>query len=321
MLMGPLLGRVGNVSMDYPGGCIIGKRPIDIHLKCFSKMGVMIRGTEERIIADASSLYATRVPLSFPSVGATENSVMLAVATPGTTIITNAALEPEITTLCRFLNAAGANIVQKQNGEIIVQGGVELQETEFTIPSDRIVAGTYLLACQGTKGEIELLNAPQEDLSALYPVLRQMGSEVDLVENAIRMRCNKATKAVPYTHTQVFPGFPTDLQSQLMATLSTAQGISMIEESIFEDRFRVVSALNKMGASITTAENLAIIDGRLHLKGSIVTAEELRGGAALVIAGLCAEGTTIVHNKHFIDRGYVDICKDLTQLGAQISSS
>ena len=163
MLMGPLLGRVGNVSMEYPGGCIIGKRPIDIHLKCFSKMGVMIRGTEERIIADASSLYATRVPLSFPSVGATENSVMLAVATPGTTIITNAALEPEITTLCRFLNAAGANIVQKQNGEIIVQGGVELQETECTITSERIVAGTYLLAGQGTKGESELLNEQQED--------------------------------------------------------------------------------------------------------------------------------------------------------------
>lgn len=318
MLLGAMLGRFGEVTMEYPGGCVIGKRPIDIHLSALQKMGVTIHKEEETFTADAKELTGNVITLPFPSVGATENVILAAVRAKGITVLQNAAREPEITALCRFLHKAGAMIEGAGGPVLIIQGGNHLHGVQFAVPADRIVAGTYLLTVLGTGGHIFLRDAPVAQMRGLMKLAAEMGAEVTVSGEGLSIIASEERTGIPYVKTEVYPGFPTDLQSPLMAVLSVTSGISVIEETIFEDRFRIVSELTQMGAEILIDGRKAIITGVMRLHGSEVFARELRGGAGLVIAGCMAEGETIVRNRHFIERGYEDICRDYQDLGVNI---
>ncbi len=319
MLLGAMLGRIGEVFMAYPGGCVIGKRPIDLHLSALKEMGVEIMEQEHFFTAKASRLKAMDYTLPFPSVGATENIVLAAVLAEGTTTIRGAAKEPEITALCEFLRAAGADIEGAGEHTVVIKGVKELRETRYRVPGDRIVAGTYLIAALAAGGSIFLEKAPAEHMKALLKPAAQMGGTITINEGGVGIDVVRRLEAIPYLKTEVYDGFPTDLQSPIMAAMAVAHGDSVLEETIFENRFRIVDELRKMGANIRTEKNKAYISGIERLKGAVVEAEELRGGAALVVAGLEAEGETVIKNRHFIERGYEDICRDLRNLGADIN--
>lgn len=317
MMLGSLLGRTKEASIPHPGGCVIGKRPIDLHISGLSRMGVDFR--ESRILeAKAQKIAGCPVELPFPSVGATENLILAAVLAEGETRIKGAAMEPEIFELCRFLKAMGADIQGEGSPEIEIRGVKELHDVEYTIIPDRIVAGTYLCAAAATKGQVCLLNPPEGQLNALLEILRQMGVACRQEKGTVVVDATEGTHGVALVETQPYPGFPTDMQSQLMAALSVADGKSTIREMIFEDRYKAVDGLVKMGAHIRVNGKEAVIEGVTGLTGTTVQAEELRGGAALVIAGLCAQGMTYIENRVFIDRGYEDICRDLKKLGGNI---
>ena len=318
MLLGALLGRIGEAVMVYPGGCTIGERPIDLHLNALRKMGVVIREEDGFFTAKAKNLAGAVVELPFPSVGATENVILAAVKAKGVTVLKNAAREPEITTLCSFLKKAGAVIEGAGGSVLVIQGGNALHGVSFRIPPDRIVAGTYLFSVLGAGGHIFLRDAPVEQMRSMLKTAVEMGAEVSVSREGLSVLAEPEKKPVGFLRTEVFPGFPTDMQSPLMAALTTAEGISTIEETIFEDRFHIVEQLKKMGADIRTEEKRAVITGVAALHGCEVWAQELRGGAALVIAGCMADGETIVRNRHFIERGYEDICKDYQNLGVNI---
>lgn len=319
MLLGAMLGRLGEVAMAYPGGCVIGKRPIDIHLKALRGMGVEIEEQEQMFTARANGLKGMEYTLPFPSVGATENVILAAVLAEGVTVLSNAAREPEITALCEFLRAAGADIEGEGSDRLIIRGVKELWETGYTVPADRIVAGTYLIAAMAAGGSVFLEQAPAEHMEALLSVAEAMGSNVAATEEGIGIDTLRRLKAYPLLKTAVYDGFPTDLQSPVMAAMAVAEGDSIVEENIFENRFRIVHDLNRMGADVETVGNRAYIHGVTGLIGTDVEAEELRGGAALVVAGLAAQGKTVIKNRHFIERGYENICKDLRNLGADMS--
>lgn len=320
MLMGPMLGRIGEVSLHYPGGCVIGDRPIDIHLKALERLGVRYSDSEQELEAQVFRLTGTDVSLEFPSVGATENLIMAAAAAEGITRIQGSALEPEIVSLCAFLRAAGADIRGEETGCITVAGGRKLHPCCFTIPSDRIVAGTYICACLAAGGEIFLKNSPPGQLTAMEDVAVRMGCRLRRSPEGLFLQRRGILFSPGFVETRSYPGFPTDLQSPLLVALSLAEGESALRETIFNGRFGVVDELNKMGTDIVVRKDTACIPGSRRLSGHHVTASELRGGAALVVAGLCAEGMTEVENRYFIDRGYEDICRDLSQLGADIDS-
>lgn len=319
MLLGAMLGRMGEAVMSYPGGCVIGRRPIDIHLLALRKMGVEIVEDDQMFTARAVHLQGVEQRIPFPSVGATENVILAAVLAEGTTVLENAAKEPEIAALCEFLTEAGANIAGIGSGRLMIKGVDELHEVKYTVPADRIVAGTYLTAALAAGGSIFLEQAPAAQLGALLEAAQKMGGSITINKEGIGIDALRRLKALPYLRTEVYDGFPTDLQSPMMAVMSLAEGQSIIEESIFENRFRIVEDLKKMGADIETVKNKAYVNGVEKLKGAIVEAEELRGGAALAVAGLAAEGKTVIKNRHFIERGYENICKDLRNLGADIS--
>lgn len=319
MLLGAMLGRMGEVSTYYPGGCVIGERPIDMHMKALTRLGVQFTDSEIKVEAAAQNMCGGRVKLEFPSVGATENLILASVLVKGTTIIEGCAKEPEIVELCHFLNCAGAKISGAGESRIVIEGVTGLQEICYRVMPDRIVAGTYLLAGVMTKGIIVLNQAPVEQMQELFRILQRMGADLAIANNWVCMNGEHATKAVTKLTTSVYPGFPTDLQSAFMAALTLADGCSMIEETIFENRFKIVPQLQQMGADIHVIGSRAMICGVPSLTGCVVEAMELRGGAALVLAGLAASGTTVVENRHFIDRGYEDICRDLKALGAKIS--
>ena len=319
MLLGAMLGRLGEVVMAYPGGCVIGRRPIDIHLSALREMGVEIAEQDQLFTARVGRLKGMDHMLPFPSVGATENVILAAVLAEGTTVLRNAAKEPEIAALCEFLIEAGADIEGAGSDRLVIKGVEELHETKYTVPADRIVAGTYLTAALAAGGSIFLEQAPAEQLGALLNMVQEMGGSVTINKEGIGIDVIHRLKAVPHLKTEVYDGFPTDLQSPAMAAMSVAEGKSMIEENIFENRFRIVSDLTKMGADIEVVKNKAYINGVEKLKSATVEAEELRGGAALVVAGLAAEGKTIIKNRHFIERGYEDICRDMRNLGADIN--
>lgn len=319
MLLGAALGRFGEVTMAYPGGCVIGRRPIDIHLSALRKMGVEIEEQEQFFTAKAKRLQGAEIRLPFPSVGATENVVLAAVTAEGTTVLENAAKEPEIEALCEFLAAAGADIEGIGKDCLKIKGVEKLHEAKYKVPADRIVAGTYLTAALAAGGSIFLENAPAGQMQTLLAVAEEMGACVTVNDEGVGVDVIHKLKACSYLKTEVHPGFPTDLQSPLMAALSIARGQSVIEENIFENRFRIVNDLLRMGANIEVIKNKAYINGVERLKGADVEAEELRGGAALVVAGLAAEGKSVVRNRHFIERGYENICKDLRNLGADIN--
>lgn len=334
LFLGALLGKMGKVVLPMPGGCAIGQRPIDLHLYAMEQLGVRFSVLEEdcrmaeagsmqcmpgqRIRADVNQLAGAKIHFSFPSVGATENAILAAVMAEGETRICNAALEPEIDELCAFLNRRGARIRRLEDGSIGIQGVRKLYPVVYRMRADRIVAGTYLLAAAATGGSIRIRNFPWEELASLLEVLRRMGADYHKNGCELELSEGGVFLPVPYLETAPYPGFPTDLQSQLMAVLCRVRGRSCICERIFENRFATAEELRKMGADITTEGTCARIKGVETLISADVEAPDLRGGAALVIAALQTEGCTRIGHVEYIERGYENICRDLRSLGAEI---
>lgn len=317
VLLGSLLGRYGVASIPHPGGCVIGERPIDLHLYALKRLGTEFLEKDGILYAHTKGLTGTDIHFPKVSVGATQNAVLAAVKARGTTVITGCAREPEVVWLCRFLNSCGARIKGTGTGKLVINGVEHLHGTQFTIPPDRIVAGTYVCACAAVRGEIVLRNAPLEEMKALLDVYEKIGGQYQVVGGKLSLCGKWIDRPLKRQGTEVYPGFPTDLQSPLMAVLATVPGESCLVENIFEDRFKTASQLVLMGAHIDILGKEAYIRGG-ELHGACVEARELRGGAALVIAGLAASGETIVGNRQYIERGYEDICRDLTELGAVI---
>lgn len=320
-LLGALLGRCSEVVMEHPGGCVIGARPIDLHMAALRQMGVEFCEEGGKLRAAADRLHGAEIFLPKPSVGATENIILAGVMAEGDTILEGAAREPEITALCGYLQSCGACIEGTGTERLLIRGGRTLYGTEFTVPADRIVAGTYLLACMGTGGSIFLEKAPWDEMEAVLEVARRMGGHFCPSEQGIYVQGPVRPKAVERIRTAPYPGFPTDLQSMALAVETLGEGESVIEETIFENRFRVVEELRRMGACIEQADaGSVLVKGVSSLRGAEVEAKELRGGGALVIAGLMAQGITTVSGCPYIYRGYENICRDFRELGARIIS-
>lgn len=317
LFLGALLGKMEKAVLPLPGGCAIGSRPIDLHLQVMEALGAVVR-REDKIHASARELTGCRIRLPFPSVGATENAVLAAVQARGDTWIENTAREPEIDALCRFLNVRGARISRTPDGGLWIGGGRPLHGAQFRMDADRIVAGTYLLAAAATGGQVTLRNAPCDELGALIGVLRQMGVTVQHQQDALLLISDAQLNSLSMVETAPYPGFPTDLQSPLMAALCRAEGRSVIRETIFESRFNTIGQLEKMGARISRSQERAVVTGVPYLRSAAVKAPDLRGGAALVIGALQARGRSIIEGVEYISRGYEDISKDLRQLGALI---
>lgn len=317
-LMGPLLARCREVMIDYPGGCVIGERPVDIHLELLKNLGADFIIEDSRIKATAKEWKGTCVMLPFPSVGATENGVLAAVIAKGKTILKGCAKEPEIQHLCHFLNKAGAKIEGMGTDKLLIEGVDCLHPITYEVPADRIVAGTYLFSAVASKGRVYLEHAPVEEMAAALDVVRQMGAFIRTDENGLEIWQKEKPKALPLVRTNVYPGFPTDLQSVLLTALALSDGQSIVEENIFSNRFKIVKELNRMGADITIRNNRAYIIGKDALFSGTLLAEDLRGGAALVLAGICAKGNSLIGNYHYIKRGYEDICRDFNLMGASI---
>jgi UDP-N-acetylglucosamine 1-carboxyvinyltransferase len=318
ILLGSVLGRLKSVNISFPGGCSIGTRPIDLHLKALRKLNVEIVEKHGFIKCHTSKIIGNEVCLDYPSVGATENAMLAAVLSEGTTTIRNAAKEPEIVELQMFLNAMGAKIKGAGTDEISIQGVTSLHDVEYSIMPDRIVAGTYLGAAAITYGEIYLTNTINHHIQAVTSKFKEMGCYIKEYDQGIYLSAPKKLKPIDQIRTQPYPGFPTDMQSQFLSLLAVADGTSIITETIFESRYKNVSELTKMGADIITDGRVAIIKGVDTLNGAEVVAKDLRGGAALILAGLNADGSTQVEQIHHILRGYEDIIGDLKSLGAEI---
>lgn len=321
-LLGALIGRCGQVVMEHPGGCVIGSRPIDLHLAALQQMGVTFQEKEGKLLANADRLCGASIHLPFPSVGATENVLLAAVLAQGDTCLTGAALEPEITALCRYLKQCGAEIDGEGTSRLVVRGGRRLYGTEFVIPADRIVAGTYLFACIGTGGNVFLEQAPWEEMAAVLELARSMGAGLCTAEDGVYVQAPDRPATPGRIFTAPHPGFPTDLQSVVLAVAAVSQGETLIRETIFENRFRVAEELRKMGACVEErGADSVLVRGVEELRGGPVEAKELRGGAALVAAGLMARGETTVTGCRYINRGYENICRDLRELGARITGA
>ncbi len=317
-LMGPMIARCGKVKLSYPGGCEIGLRPIDIHLSALRKLGVTIKEAHGFMECTADRLVGSRILLDFPSVGATENVMLAATAAEGETRIINAAKEPEITDLQRFLNACGAQVEGAGTGEIIINGKRSYNQVEHKVIPDRIEGGTVLAAVAMTGGNVVLRNAIPEHMSMTLSKLREAGCRIREGKDSVELISPVRLKAVETVKTQPYPGFPTDMQSQFLTAMTVAQGTSVITETIFESRFKHVEELRKMGAKIKVDSRIAVVTGVKNLTGARVIAKDLRGGASLVIAGLGAEGETIVENICHIDRGYDKFEMALQKIGADI---
>ncbi|MCH5252888.1 MAG: UDP-N-acetylglucosamine 1-carboxyvinyltransferase [Lachnospiraceae bacterium] len=315
LLTGSMLARFGKVTIDYPGGCSIGSRPIDFHIKAFHKMGVVTTEDESCIRCETnSSLRGTAIELEFPSVGATENIILAAVLAKGVTWIQNAAREPEIVEFCHFLQTMGAKIKGEGTEHIIIQGVSKLHGIKWRLGADRIVFLTYAMMVAGCGGEAYLetdSDTPPKEIT----VLSRLGCQIRLESKGISIQQESRPNSISYICTRPYPGFPTDGQSLLMAVLSKSGGISTIEESIFENRFRMIRQLRKMGANIDYVSNRARITGVTKLHGAKVEADDLRSGAGLLIAAGMAEGITTVSREHFIHRGYEDVVTHMRKLG------
>ena len=318
LVMGPLLARIGKARISMPGGCAIGARPIDIHLKGFEALGVKIEQGHGYIEASApEGLKGTSIYFDFPSVGATENIMMAASLAEGTTILENAAEEPEIVDLANYLNKMGAKIRGAGTDTIRIEGVDKLHGADYTIIPDRIEAGTYMIAAAMTGGDIVVENVLPEHQKPLIAKLREAGAVVEEDIDKVRVIGKNPLKAVSIK-TLPYPGFPTDMQAQMMAMMVIADGRSKVTETVFENRFMHVVELNRMGAQISTEGRSAVIDGPCKLTGCDVRATDLRAGAAMILAGLVAEGTTRIGDLHHIDRGYENIVAKLKNLGADI---
>lgn len=316
-LMGPLLARFGEVTISKPGGCVIGQRPIDYHLHGIRQLGAKIDERHGYIRCTATRLQGTSITLDFPSVGATENLMMAACMADGVTVIENAAREPEVEDLAQFLIACGAHIEGAGEDTVVIRGCSALHGSVYKIVPDRIVAGTLMLSAAATRGSVTLVGVNPGHLGAILQKLRDAGVRVEVDRDIITVKCTDEVRAVDY-RTAPFPGFPTDLQAPFMAFLTTAIGTSVVNESVFEARFKHVDELKRMGADISVDLRTAVIRGVDALSGARVSATDLRGGAALLVAGLMADGTTDVDGIGHIDRGYEAIESQLRTLGARI---
>ncbi len=322
LFMGAMLSRNGEADLGYPGGCEIGLRPIDMHLGAFRRLGVKIEEEGGMIRCRArSGLKPAQVPLLCPSVGATENIMLLMAKSDGETVIRNAAREPEIVDLQNFLNAMGADIRGAGSDVIVINGVKRLRGAEFEIMPDRIAALTYMSAAAACGGKIYLKDVNPEHLSICLAVLRDMGAEIKITADSVSLEMKGRPRAVKRIKTLYYPGFPTDAQPAFMAAMTIAKGATVFVESIFENRFRHAPELVKLGADIDVNICHAIVRGRECLSGADVRAFDLRGGAAMVIGGLIADGTTCVSGAQHIERGYEDIAADFEALGADIKKN
>ncbi len=317
-MLGSVLTRFNRAKISYPGGCDIGLRPIDLHLSGLKRLGVEITEEGGYIDCKADALVGAEILLDFPSVGATENIILAAVKAQGITVIRNAAKEPEIVDLQNFLNAMGARVRGAGGGTVVIEGVKKLRGVDYTPIGDRIEVGTYLIAAAVCGGEIETQGVRAENIAALLHKLRENGCKIHTKNDKIVLWSEKRLQAVPLVETMPFPGFPTDLQAQYAALCTVAQGTTLVVENLFETRYKYAAELKRMGADITVRDRTAVIRGVERLHGARVTAGDLRGGAALVVAGLCADGQSEVVDLSHIDRGYADFEYKLKKLGAKI---
>lgn len=315
---GPLLARFKHAEIPLPGGCAIGVRPVDIHLSGFEKFGAVCEIEKGDILLSAEKLTPSKIVLRFPSVGATQNLMMCAALIPGETIIENIALEPEIDDVINCLNGMGADIKADSKGRLIIHGKEKLHGVEHTVISDRIQAGSYILAAAATRGDVVVEDCVPEHNSILIANLQEAGFTLDVTQNSVRVRAYEGPVHPVRMRTAPYPGFATDLQAPWMALMIGCEGSTEIDEDIFENRFMHAPELVRMGADIVTEKCVARINGVSGLSGANVMASDLRGGFALVIAGLCAEGTTEIERIYHIDRGYEALEEKLTGLGARI---
>ena len=317
VLAGALLARYRKAIFSYPGGCDIGARPIDLHLKAFEKLGINVNQNHGSIECSAEKIKGEKINLDFPSVGATENAILASVLAEGVTVITNAAREPEIIDLQNFLNKMGAKVIGAGTDEIQIEGVKKLKDVSYNIMPDRIEAGSFLCFIAATKGNAILENVNYTHITPIINKLEEAECEIITDKNTIKIVAPKRLKAIDIK-TMPYPGFPTDMQSVFASMLTTAKGTSIIVENIFENRYKYTQELNKMGAKITVEGKSAVIRGTRRLFGANVHSTDLRGGASLVLAGLVAKGTTMVDNIEYILRGYENLDEKLTKLGANI---
>ncbi len=317
LVMGPLLTRCQNAKVYMPGGCAIGTRPIDLHLKGFKYLGAEIKSESGYVHAKTEKLVGSDIYLDFPSVGATENIIMAATLAEGETILENAAEEPEIVDLANFINSMGGNIVGAGTKTIRIKGVKRLHKTEHTVIPDRIEAGTYMVAAAAVGGDVTVENVVASHLQPVIAKLREAGAKVVEQEDTIRIVSDGIIKPVDIK-TLPYPGFPTDMQAQFMAMLSVAEGTSIIHETIFENRFMHANELSRMGCNVKIEGSSAILKGKSELSGAKVKATDLRAGAALIIAGMLAEGETEISEIYHIKRGYSNLITKLQNIGANI---
>lgn len=320
IIVGAIIGKYKTATFSYPGGCDIGARPIDLHLKAFEKLGITINQNYGNITCNCEKIIGNKIDLDFPSVGATENAILTSVLAEGKTTITNAAREPEIIDLQNFLNKMGAKVKGAGTDEIEIEGVKKLKEISYNIMPDRIETGTFLCLAAITGGKIKLEKTNPNHVTPVINKLEEAGCNIEIEKGTIKIEAPKKLKAVDIK-TMPYPGFPTDMQSLMAAAFTIAKGTTIIVENIFENRYKYTQELNKMGAKITVEGKSAIIRGTRKLYGATIRATDLRGGAALVLAGLAAKGTTVVENIEYILRGYEDFDKKIRTLGGDIEIS
>ena len=320
IFLGALLARFGRGSATLPGGCEIGLRPIDMHIAAFRSMGVVIEESGGSMECTApNGLAPCRISLSFPSVGATENIMLASLAAKGETVITNAAREPEIKDLADFLNECGAKIIGAGQSVIRIYGGRRLTGAEHRVIPDRIVASTYMACAAVTGGRAVVTEVEREHLAPVVPVFEGCGCKIDFVNGEMSVTAPKRAERIKYLRTMPYPGFPTDSQALVTAVAATARGTSIISERVFENRFRHVPELIKMGADIRVEDScVAVVEGVPSLHGAKVTASDLRGGSALIAAALGARGESVIDGVRHVLRGCEDVCGNLSRLGADI---
>lgn len=319
IFMGAVLARKKEAKISAPGGCELGPRPIDLHIKALKELGAEINEEHGYLVCRANDLKGKEIHLDIPSVGATENIMLAACSAEGITVISNAAREPEIEDLALFLNSMGARILGAGTSTVTIYGRCELGSAEHTVMPDRIVAATYLCAAAATGGKITVKNVCTEHLSAVLAVLSDCGCEIKKEKNEVTLTAPLVIKSPGSIKTMPYPGFPTDAQSLFLALLAKSDGTTLITETIFESRFKAAGELLRMGAKISVDSRMAAIVGRKRLSGACVKAEDLRGGAALVVAALSADGRTEINSPEFIYRGYENLEENLRKLGADIA--
>lgn len=318
ILLAPVLSRNKTCSIGYPGGCVIGKRPVDLHLMALRNLGVRILETQQLLIAHCENMTGAEIIFPRSSVGATQQALLAAVLAQGETVLINCAREPEIVWLCRYLRSMGARIEGEGSSTVLVHGVKELGPGNFKVPPDRIVAGTYICAAAATGSEIELKGVLVEELGAFLEVYRKIGGQYEAKSGTLMVNGKEAVHPVELVETGAYPGFPTDLQSPLTAVLIGIPGRSTVRENVFEDRFQAAFQMKKMGAHIEINGRDAVIEGGISLSGCVLQAKDLRGGAALILAAMQASGETCIRGANYIRRGYEHICEDLESLGCEI---